>query len=272
MNPEENTIHPDAEMHAPEKSKLPLMVADGIHVLNKGVYQAIMNRDAELLASQVRQQLATGAMALAVNLGPGREMEERTVWVVDLIMEMTDKPLFFSANVMNNEQVMQKHGAKITINAVTADRHDLTTALQTAKKYHCSLVVLLVRSGMMASGVDERIRLASQVIEEALLHDFPLSRLYLDPVLSSHPDPQAWRMSRGFPDVTTAVETIELIGQLDQQVKTIIALGNVATGATIEKKREFHARILPILIESGVDGILLDCRDLDVMQVDEMLQ
>lgn len=270
MNPAKNKIHSDTALHVPIETTTPLLVADGIHILRKQVYQAIINRDAELLASLVHEQMATGAMALAVNLGPGKKMEKLTGWVVDTVMETTDKPLFFSANVMGNDQVMQMHGPAITINAVTADQKDLKLALQTAGKYNCSLVVLLVRSGMMTSGIEERIRLASQVIEQAMLQGFPLSRLYLDPVLSCHPDPQAWRISRGFPDVGTAVETIGLISQLDDQVKTIVAMGNVSTGSTIQKKKAFHARILPVLVEAGVDAILLDCRDLDAFQIVEL--
>jgi 5-methyltetrahydrofolate corrinoid/iron sulfur protein methyltransferase len=229
-------------------------------------------QDRKILASLVRKQLDAGAQALAVNLGPGREMGRLTPWVVDTIREVTDMRLFFSANIIAQKQVLQMHGQHIAINAVTANQNDLVRALATAQEYGSSLVVLLVQSGRVPAGIDDRIQLAGEVLEQAVLSGLPLSRLYLDPVLTCRPDPAAWHVSRGLPDVGSAVETIGLIHQLDSRVKTIVALGNGTEGMAREKRSGLHGRMLSLFAEAGLDGVLLNCFDSRVMRTAEGIQ
>ena len=83
----------------------------------------------------------------------------------------------------------------------------------------------------------------------------PLSRLYLDPVLSSHPDPVSWRISKGYPDIGSAVETITLIKELDKEVKTIVALGSSSSRMF---RRGNGTALFRIFAEAGVDAVLLN--------------
>lgn len=239
-------------------SACPLLVADGIHVFSQKVYGAICRQDRETLTSVARAQIKAGAQALAVNLGPGRKMRQHVPWVIDTLRTATDIPLFYSANILAHHDILQVHGKSITINAVTANDDELQRALQSAETYGCSVVVLLVKSGKGAATLDDRISLACEVLEKATVLDLPLSRLYLDPVLAYRPDPVAWKMSRGMPDVADAAEAISLIKQLDGQVRTIAALGN-CTG-TVNR-----SRVLAVLTAAGLDAVMLDCLDPSVM-------
>ena len=245
----------------------PLLIGDTIHILNQQVHQALITQDGTALANLVQRQLVAGAQALAVNLGPGKEMGRLTPWVVNTIREITDTQLFFSANIIAQKQVLQAHGQYLTINAVTANHEELVNALETALEYGSSLVVLLVQSGKMTAGIDDKLQLASEVVDKALSAGLSLSRLYLDPVLSCRPDPVAWNVSRGLPDVESAVDTISLIKQLDSRVKTIVALGNGSEGMAREEKSGFRCQIYSLLVAAGLDAVLLNCLDHKVMRI-----
>lgn len=269
MRPEKNTVQ---SVETPEVSGMvPLLIGDGIHVLNHQIHKAIVMQDGEALAGFARKQLDAGAQALAVNLGPGREMGRLISWVADTIRELTAVPLFFSANIMTQKEVMETYGQNITINAVTANRDDLDRALAAAQKYGCSLAVLLVQSGKVTGGIEDRIQLAVEVLDRAVLSGLPLSRLYLDPVLRCRPDPAAWHVSRGLPDVGAVMETIALIKQLDNRVKTIVALGNGTEGMARESRGGFIARMLSLFSGAGLDAALLNCLDDKMMNVEERL-
>ena len=247
----------------------PLLIGDSIHIFNQQVHKALITQDGTALGNLVQRQLAAGVQALAVNLGPGKAMGRLTPWVVNTIREITDTQLFFSANILAQKQILQAHGQYITINAVTANRDDLDRALDIAQEYGSSLVVLLVQAGKMTAGIEDRLQLASEVLDQAMLKNFPLSRLYLDPVLSSRPDPVAWHVSRGLPDVGSVVETIALIKQLDGRVKTIVALANGSEGMAREKRSGFHGQILALFTEAGIDAVLLNCLDSKMMRNSE---
>jgi len=273
MSLENQTVHSVVINQKPvTNTTSPLLIGGTIHILNQQVYKALITQDGTILATLVRKQLAAGVQALAVNLGPGKEMGRLTPWVVNTIREITDMQLFFSANIIAQKQVLQAHGQHITINAVTANRDDLDRALDTAQEYGSSLVVLLVQAGKVTAGIEDRIQLASEVLDMAMSKSFPLSRLYLDPVLTSRPDPVAWHVSRGLPDVGSVVETIALIKQLDTRVKTIVALGNGSEGMAREKRSGFHGQILALFTEAGVDAVLLNCLDSKMMGITEGIQ
>lgn len=267
MSQEKNSMHILSNQHQSFGNHSLHIVADGIHILNPHVHNAIITRNTNDLVSLTRKHIVTGIHALAVNLGPGKIMLQHTPWVVETIRAVTGIPLFFSASIMKSPEVLERYGADITINAVTATREDISVALAAAGKHGCSVVVLLTRSGMLTCGVEDRVRLAVEVIEYAQSLGFPLSRLYIDPILSSRPDPAAWRMSRGAPDVSSAVETLLFIRQLSIQVKTIVALGNISSGMATENRSGTHARILAILAQAGLDAVMLDSLDSCVMDV-----
>jgi len=268
MSPENQAVHSVATNQIPVSNTTPpLLIGDGIHVLNQYVHKALIMQDATMLANLARQQLVAGAQALAVNLGPGREMGRLTRWIVETLREITEVPLFFSANIIAWPEVLQTNGNQITINAVTANHEELVNALEIAQEYGSSLVVLLVQSGRMTAGIDDKLQLTSEVVDKALSAGLPLSRLYLDPVLSCRPDPVAWNVSRGLPDVGSAVETISLIKQLDSRVKTIVALGNGSEGMAREEKSGFRCQMYSLLVATGLDAVLLNCLDHKVMQI-----
>ena len=244
----------------------PLLVADGLHILNPQVYKAVANQDGKIFSILVQEQLDAGAEALAVNLGPGREMGRLTPWVVDTIREFTELPLFFSANIVDHQELLQTYGKNITVNAVTANSEELEQTLKVAKKYGCSVVVLLVKSGQLTSGIEDKIHLAVEVLDKAVLTGFPLAKLYLDPVLACRPDPVAWNVSRGVPDVESAVETIKLIRQLDSEVKAIVALGNSSVAIAKDRRGVFHANILSLFAQAGVNAVLCNCLDWKMMR------
>lgn len=244
-----------------------LTVAEGLHVLNQPVCSAILDRNKEALLSLARQHLSCGAGALAVNLGPSRAMAARTEWVADTLCQELAVPLLLSASGLAFPKLLHRHGQRLTINAVTANPAALPQSLTAAKEYGASLVVLLVRPGLAPSGSADRLALASEVIDQSLRVGFPLQHLYLDPLLTLRPDPLAWRISRGLPDIGPVAETIIQLRQMNEDLRTIVALGNCALGADSNGEAGIQARVLTVLVEAGLDAVIVNGRNHALMQV-----
>lgn len=242
-----------------------LLIGEGIHVLNPLVFNAIKEKQRDQLGRLTRQRVEAGAQALAVNLGPSKYMQQQMGWILDTITAETDVPLFFSSNVLNNQKILEKYGRKITINAVTADTDSLLQYMETARQFGTGLVVLLVKSDLVPAGVNDRIILANEVLEAAGKADLPLNRLYLDPVLGCRPDPFALKVSRGFPDLGTIVESLFFMKELHRDLKTIIGIGNGSVGISSEKRSFLHCRMLQILAPAGLDAAIINCLDKELM-------
>lgn len=241
-----------------------LTVAEGLHPLNRQFCAAVSSQDGTALAALARQHLG-GAQALAVNLGPSRTLARHTPWVTETLQRELSVPLFLSAGALAFPDLLQRSGASLTINAVTADPATLPTALDLANECGAALVVLLVRPGLTPAGSADRLNLAAEVIDLAWRQSFPLPRLFLDPVLSLRPDPLAWRISRGMPDLGPVAETISQLSLLADGQRTIIALGNCPGDA--HTRPDLQATILTILAEAGLDAVLINGRDLGLLQL-----
>jgi len=244
-----------------------LLVGERLHVLNPSVYDAIEQHNPERLARFAKKQVEAGVQALAVNLGPGRHMRLQIPWIIDAITAEVDVPLFLSSSVINSEQILRQYGRNITINAVTANPETLSQYMKVVKTYETGLVVLLVKPGLVPSGVNDRVHLAYEVLEAATKAGLPLNRLYLDPVMGCRPDPFALKVSRGFPDIGTIIETIALIKELNNYARTIIGLSNGSVGLAGEKRSALHCRMLPLLASGGLDAAILNCLDNNLMNV-----
>lgn len=243
-----------------------LLIAEGLHVLNSSVYEAIDSRDQDRLMALVRKQVSTGAQALDVNLGPGKAMGILTPWVLSAIRQVTDVPLFFSARVLSLPQIMENYRGELTINAVTADPEFLPQAMKTAGRYGAGLVVLLVRPGLVPTGIDGRDQLTMEVLDQAVRNDLPLEQLYLDPVLGCRPDPAAWEVSHGLPEIGPVLEAIALIKELSNDlVRTVVGLGSGSQGLARGSRSALHCRLLPLLAEAGLDAVIMNCLDGELM-------
>lgn len=254
-----------ATQHIPSTAigvtKKPALIGEGLHIFNSRIEEAIRNRDVSVLIDRAEKEVAAGAQALAVNLGPGKSMADLTPWVVDSLAEAVDVPLFLSSGVASMDTLLKKYGCRITINAVTANPAILGKYLETARRYATNLVVLLVKPGLVPAGIADRMQLASEVIGKAIDIGLPLRQLYLDPVITCRPDPFAWQISRGMPDVSSVAETISCITDLQQDIRTIVALGTGTMGLTGGKKSAVQIRLLQLLAGAGVDAVILNCLD-----------
>lgn len=242
------------------------LIGEGLHILNPAFAQAVIKQDAQTLINIASEEITAGAQALAINLGPGKAMAALTPSVIDIITTATDVPLYVSSGIARAENILEKYSSRITINAVTADPETLTAHLQTAKRYGTNIVVLLVKPGLVPAGIHDRLELASEVIGKAIDIDLPLEQLYLDPVITCRPDPLSWKISRGLPDMGSVIETIAHIEDLQQNIKTIVALGSGTQGASRKNRSSLQCRMLRLLAESGITAVILNCRNTELMR------
>ena len=254
-------------MNTPQEDKL-LIIGENLHILNPGFQQALEKQDITALVQLARQQISGGAMALDVNPGPAKSMADMLPWVVQAIQQHNPIPLFLPALSGGIERALQVHQGQATINAVTADPDHLGEAMAIAREFDANLVVLLTKPGLQHSHTSQRLQIALEVLEQADGIGLPFDNLFLDPVFSTRTDPVIWKLTGGMPDLDQVLETITLIGELsNQQVKTLLALSNGTLGLSAQKRSSFQCRMLPLLVDAGLDGIICNCRDQALMEV-----
>lgn len=254
-------------MNIPQEDKL-LIIGEDLHFLNPGFQQALTKQDAPGLVQLARQQISGGALALDINLGPAKAMADMLPWVVQAIQKQNPIPLFLPALSGGIKQALSVHQGQATLNAVTADPDHLGEAMAMAREFDANLVVLLTKPGLQHSDISQRLQIALEVLEQADATGLSWDHLFLDPIFSTRTDPVTWKLTDGMPDLDHVIEMITLIGQLsNQQVKTLLALSNGTVGLSTPKRSSFHCRMLPLLADAGLDGVICNCRDQALMKV-----
>ena len=244
------------------------IIGEEMHAMNRSFVQAMEARDEEALAAMAHRQVKAGATALDVNLGQNRQLGRLTPWLVETIQQAVDVELLLSSHVLSQQRALEVHQGQATINAVTADEAGLLAAMETAAYFKARLVVLLVSSALTPVDVDGRLQLALQVVETADRAGLPLEQLSVDPVISCRPDPATWGLSAGLPDIDTLVDSLLLLKELaEPSLQTIVGLSNSSSCLAASQRSAFHCRLLPLLAEAGLDAVIMNCLDDELMAV-----
>ena len=244
------------------------IIGQDMHIMNPVLFKAVENRDGAILARMARQQVAAGAHALDLNLGPAKKSDQRLAWAVETIQEAVTVPLFISSRILAQPKTLDTIHATVTINSVTADPANLAADMEQAKQSSARLVVLLVRPGLTPFTVDERLQVASEVLDTAARIDFPVTDLYLDPLFHIRPDPVTWQLSRGLPDIESVLETLRMLPQLaGEKIHTLVALSSASQFLPPAERTGLHRRLLPMLASAGLDAVILNCHDSRLMKI-----
>jgi cobalamin-dependent methionine synthase I len=239
-----------------------------MHIMNAELVRAIEQQDGKSLAEMAEKQVAAGADRLDLNFGLSKKNSKRFHWAVDTVKDAVDVPLFISSHVLLQTKILEEYRGRVTINSVTADPTTLAIAMKKAREYGANLVVLLVRPGLTPHTVDERLQVATDVLETAARIGFPLTDLYLDPLFHLRPDPVTWQLSRGVPDVDSVLETIEMLPQLtEEKVRTLVALSSASQFLPRAERAGLHHLLLPLLVAAGLDAVILNCHDTILMEI-----
>ncbi len=236
------------------------LVGQDMHILNPLFFQAVEERNSRALAAMARRQAEAGANALDLNLGPAKKNKSLLAWTVEVLREAVALPLFVASQILSTPDLLARHQGSITVNSVTADPETLATAMEKAGEYGAGLVVLLTKPGQSVFTADDRLLLAAEVLETAASTGFPLARLHLDPLFR----PSA----QGFPELDPILETLATLPLLSQEkVHTVVALSSASAFLPAAKRSALHQRLLPLLIDAGLDTVILNCNDRSLMEV-----
>ena len=242
-----------------------LIIGENISVVAKAVGDAIKNRDAGPIVDLAREQKEAGAHYIDVNIGPAtKKGEELMQWLVKSIQDEVGLPLALDTkNISAIEAGLEVHKGTAMINSVTGDQDKLDILIPLAKKYKSKIVGIALTDKGVPPDVDSRLEIVMNIVNSALEHGLPMEDLYLDPIAL----PVAVLQEQ----VYNSIEALKVFKQLKELMglpenpKSIIGLSNVSQSSPPELKSLINKTYLMILESHGLDGVILDPLDKDLM-------
>ncbi|MHC4717327.1 MAG: dihydropteroate synthase [Planctomycetota bacterium] len=161
------------------------VIGERINGMFKDVKGALQEKDASVIQDLAKRQMAAGASALDVNVGPAvSDAKGAMLWLVETIRAVSDAPLAIDTakwDVMSTV-IPQVPGEKI-LNSSKADPDIAAQYVALAAENGAGLIGLTIDADGVPGNVDKRVELGVQLITIALEGGVELDRLFIDPII-----------------------------------------------------------------------------------------
>lgn len=230
-----------------------VIIGELINSSSESIRRTIEMRDETALLELARMQVDCGADYIDLNCSAlGADEEASLTWMVSLIQGSLNVGI--SIDSPNPEILLRflpRLRGRPLVNSVTADSPQLPEVLQTAKDLQAKVVGLCMSGRSLPQSPEESAEYAGQLISAAQALEFPVSHLYLDPLVRP--------MSADSCASKLFLESLHAVRSLRQDVKTICGLSNISYGMPM--RRALNRAFLPLAVAYGLDAAILDPSD-----------
>lgn len=245
------------------------IIGENIHIISANVKEALKERNGRFFQDLAVSQVAAGANALDLNLGPRKaDGEEIFPWMVGLMEEVVDVPLCFdSTNIVGIEAGLKKvTKAQPIINSTSAEPERLEKVPLVAKQYNTRLIALTMGKSGIPVAADERVNIALEsLIPRALEIDFPISDLIIDPLVLTVSGCQEY-----CPHLIEAVRTLQFAW--DPPPPISVGLSNVSNAVPRENRPLINRVYCAMLMGVGLQMMIADPFDEQLKEVVRVIE
>jgi len=234
------------------------IIGERINGMFKDVRRAIEERDKRVIQDLARRQLAAGADALDVNVGPTRgRPADNMVWLIETVQEVTPAPICVDTPKFDVTKVgLQACRNLAIINSTKASVAELERYVPLAVETHAQLIALTIDETGVPRDVDGRVMMGATIVSKAMEGGLDLVDLYIDPVIL--PVNVAPKQPKA---VMGAISQLKLIA--DPPPNFVVGLSNVSQNC--KERSLLNRAFLTMCIGVGLNAAILDALDKELM-------
>jgi 5-methyltetrahydrofolate corrinoid/iron sulfur protein methyltransferase len=234
------------------------VIGERINGMFEDVKQAIRAKDAKVIQDLAKRQLAAGATALDVNVGPAvADAQGGLLWLAETIRAVTEAPLVIDTarwEVMS-AVIPRVPGAKV-LNSSKADPEIASQYFHLAAEHGAGLIGLTMDSSGVPGNVEKRVELGAQLITLAMEAGMTMDRLFIDPIiLPTNVSPK------------NPGHCMDAISQLrafaDPPPHLVLGLSNVSQRCS--NRGLINRTYLAMAMARGLDAAIMDPLDTELM-------
>jgi len=235
------------------------VIGERINGMFTEVRKAVESRDKGAIQRLAQRQLAAGADALDVNVGPTRgKAVDNMLWLIEAVQEVTHAPICVDTPKFDVMEAAVRACRNPTImNSTKASPAELDRFVPLAVETGCRLIALTIDETGVPRDVDGRVTMGATIVTKAMEHGLAMTELFIDPVIL--PVNVAPKQPAA---VMGAINQLKLIS--DPAPMFVLGLSNVSQNC---KERSLLSRIyLAMCIGAGLNAAIMDALDEELMQ------
>lgn len=234
-----------------------LVVGELINSSRKAIKEAIEAENIEQIQKIAKDQHENGADYIDINAGTfvGRE-EGYMKWLVESVQAVVDAPCCIdSPDPKVIEAVLPLHKGVPMINSISLEKERYDALLPVVSGADCKVIALCMSDSGMPESKDDRVSIASDLINNLVKNNVPLENIYVDPLVQPISTNDAYGME--FMNAIEAIMT-EFPG-----VHTICGLSNISYG--LPERKLLNQTFMVMAICKGLDGAIINPLDRRMM-------
>ncbi|MGI6372311.1 MAG: homocysteine S-methyltransferase family protein [Caldicoprobacterales bacterium] len=260
--------HRDTAVSSPSNT---ITFGDGIKIIggrinpstDRSIEKALLEEDYDEIISEAIEQRMAGVDIIAINVG----MEKSEIHKPDILSKavkelqgMVNTPLMIdSPDPDAIEAAVRIYNGKPLIKGVNGERESMESIFPIAKKYGACVIGQTARGEGVPQGADERLEIAESILAMAARYGIPREDIIIDP-----------QPTDIFMNSVMEEETIKAISEIKTRLglKTVLDIGG-GSSKMMDLDKEQVRQFLIETIEAGLDSIIMDPFDEDMMEIIE---
>ena len=178
--------------------------------------------------------------------------------MVNTVQEVVDVPLCIdSPNPEALERGLAAHEGKALVNSITAEGDRYDEILPMLKEHDAAVVALAMDDSGMPNNADDRVRVASKLIDDLTADGIALDDIYVDPIIQ----PIGTDGEMGL----HILNAIEEIATKYEGVHITCGLSNISHG--LPKRQLLNQAYVVLAMSRGLDSAIMDPLDDKIMSL-----
>ena len=230
------------------------IIGENIHIMSPKVKEAIANRDAKFFQESALKQVAAGAWAVDLNVGPQKKLgHEILPWLVEVVQAVVDVPLCLdTTNLGAIEAACEIIKQQPIINSTSAEPERLEKVPLVAAKYNTRLIGLTMEAEGIPISAEARVNIAlEKLLPRAEEVGMPLENLIIDPLVLTVSGCQQY--------VPECIEAVRILKETGAGVQ--VGLSNVSNAVPNEMRPLINRVYCVMLMGAGLDMMIADPLD-----------
>ena len=243
--------------HVVKFTEDPILIGERLNPTGKKRFkQALIEHDIDYILKEGLNQVEAGVQVLDVNVGiPDIDEPALLTDVVEELQAVTNLPLQLdTTDVEAMERALRIYNGKAMINSVNGKQEVMKAIFPLVAKYGGFVVALTIDEAGIPETVEERIRIAKNIIDTAAEYGIEKHDLIFDPLCMT--------ISA---DTSAALTTLKCVKILHDElgVHTSLGVSNVSFG--LPKRNLVNGAMFASALENGLSAAIMNPYSQDMM-------
>jgi 5-methyltetrahydrofolate corrinoid/iron sulfur protein methyltransferase len=236
------------------------IIGENLHILSPRFKEAVANRESAYVQELAQKQLAAGAQALDLNIGPQKKAGPEVVtWLVNAVQEVVDTTLSFDTTnldaIITGLKLAKRPGI---INSTSAQPERLDKVPPVAAEYGAKLIALTMGDEGIPVSAEARVSIAvEKLLPRCEEVGIPIQNVLIDPLVLTVSGCQEY--------VPQCIEAVRILkAAIDPAPIVSVGLSNVSNQVPKENRPLLNRVYAVMLMAVGLDAMIADPLDMQL--------